>query len=80
MNYSRKEVENLLRNYDTQADVKPGSVVHVRMADLRKAWRELNYQQQLVLFHVGVAGEKNGYFTESFGKALTDLHVAMNND
>lgn len=78
MNYSRKEVENLLRNYDTQADVKPGTGVHCRMADLRKAWLRLNTQQQLVLFWVGIAGEKNGYFDESFGSALTDLHAAMN--
>lgn len=78
MNYSRKEVENLLRNYDTMGDVKPGTAIHVRMADLRKAWRKLNHQQQLVLFWVGVAGQKNGYFEESFGTALTDLHEAIN--
>lgn len=79
MNYSRKEVENLLKNYETQADVKPGSVIHCRMADLRKAWKMLTPNAQIVLFWVGVAGQNNGYFDESYGKALTDLHVAMNN-
>jgi len=78
MNYSRKEVENLLKNYDTMDDVKPGSAIHVRMADLRKSWLKLSHAQQLVLFWVGVAGQKNGYFEESYVGALTDLHAAMN--
>ena len=45
--YTRKEVEKLLRNYDTMDDVKPGSNIHVRMADLRKAWYKLSHQEQL---------------------------------